>query len=237
MNTIFDIDSFCSGGKRMSKEISKVLKRYVENSPVAREEIRSAVGVDRSTMSRHLNGKIPLTYQKIQSYAQVLGIHVHQLTGVEPIPLIGRTWNTEDMWRVKIFDSLTDTKKYIYPDIGYKKNYAAIMKSPDEQAPWLNNNILIFDANNMKKEVQQEDLERWSFVKYIADGEVRYKICIVYSLAFRPGQPRQYEIYMPHYSVQKREEKSVEVKFICPVKHWVQAVACSKWITKNVGEE
>ena len=111
------------------------------------------------------------------------------------------------------------------------------MKSPDEQAPWLNNNILIFDANNMKKEVQQEDLERWSFVKYIADGEVRYKKCIVYSLAFRPGQPRQYEIYMPHYSVQKREEKSVEVKFICPVKHWVQAVACSKWITKNVGEE
>ncbi len=237
MNSIFDMNSSCVGGKRMSKEISKVLKRYVENSPVAREEIRTAVGVDRSTMSRHLNGKIPLTYQKIQSYAQVLGIHVHQLTGVEPIPLIGKTWNTEDVWRVNIFDTLTDTKKYIYPDIGYKKNYSAILKSPDADAPWLDNNIIIFNADNMKKEVQTEDLEQWSFVKFTVNGEIRYKFGIVYSNAFRPGQPRNYAIHIPFSLKQNREEQHVEVNFICPIKHWVHTAACSKWITKNVEEE
>ena len=47
--------------KRMTKEVAKQLKKFVEQSIYDRETSRSAVGVDRSTMSRPLNGKQAVT--------------------------------------------------------------------------------------------------------------------------------------------------------------------------------
>jgi len=55
------------GSKRVSKELAKQLKHYVEQSMYDKETIRQNVGVNQSTMSKHLNGKISLTYQNIKS--------------------------------------------------------------------------------------------------------------------------------------------------------------------------
>ena len=228
MNLHFDTFGNYTKGKKVTKELSKTLKRYVETSPVSREEIRSAVGVDRSTMSRHLNGKIPLTYQKIQAYANVLGIQMYQLTGIEPMPIIGRTWKTEDRFRVAVYDYHTTKQKYIHPTVGYKKSYAAVIKEKDEFAPWLNGTVFIFDKDDMKKEVTQDQLEQWAFVKYVVDTEIRYKLAIVYSLGFRLGEKRKYEVYMP-YGDKKPHENTAEVEFVCPIRHVVHGAESKHW--------
>ena len=224
--------------KKMSKEISKVLKRYVEQSLLDRETIRAAVGVDRSTMSRHLNGKTPLTQQKIQSYANVLGIHVHQLTGVEPLQIIGHTWTAEDTFKVHVYDA-TQRKKLIYPDVGYKKNYVAICKHEDSNSPWMEGNVYLFDKEDMAKPIPMENLEQWAFIRFEVDGTIRHKLAICYSLAFRPGEKRRYELYHPFQAKSKHSqgENSAIVHFVCPIKHVVHRNESQPWKPVTEGED
>ena len=224
-------------GKRMSKEISKVLKRYVEQSPLDRETIRAAVGVDRSTMSRHLNGKTPLTQQKIQSYANVLGIHVHQLTGVEPLHVIGHTWTAEDHFKVHVYDA-TQKKKLIYPDVGYSKNLVAICKHKDTLSPWMEGTVYLFDKEDMNKPVSIESLEQWAFVRFEVDGTIRHKLAICYSLAFRPGEERRYQLYHPWLANNEHSkgENSAIVHFVCPIKHLIHRTTSKNWKQVTEGE-
>jgi hypothetical protein len=225
----------------MGKEIAKTLKFYVEKSLHDRKTIREAVGVDPSTMSRHLNGKIPLTYNKLRDYSKILGIHLHQLVGVEPIKVIGECWNDEDTNRIRVAQG-TEKDRLIYPKMGFEKEDVCILKGADPQTPWLGHSVVIFNKRNMLEElVDLTRLERWNFVKFEVisgkrAGEQRYKLAIPYSLPFEPGKSRLYRLLTPYKTHDERENEEAAVKLIfnCPIKLWVLVEEFETWNTVTV---
>jgi len=221
------------GKKFMDKEAARLLKRYVDVSHLNREDIRHAVGVDRSTMSRHLNGKTPLTAQKINSYAAVLGIHPHQITGVAPMQVIGHTWEQQDNFKVHVYDA-TQPRKLIYPDVGYFKDQVCITKYRDLYAPWLVGTVFIFNRKEMETEMTHDKCNQWCFVKFKdRKNQVRHKLCIPKALDLVPGKGMHYSLSTPgnffEHSVETDNEGNVEIFFACPINHVVHISQTKNW--------
>ena len=221
----------CLGSsKRMTKEVAKQLKKFVEQSIYDRETIRSAVGVDRSTMSRHLNGKLSLSYNKIQEYSRALGINVHQLIGISPMQVIGRSWETDDVDRVHLYD-IDDDKVLIYPTIGYESDIVCITKCTDSYRPWLSKSVICFSDKNIKnKSVPEDTQEAYCFIKYKSENGAKYKLAIPYKNVPIPGEKPTYSLVSPSKpGVMLKEDQAVEIIYACPILDWVLKAKTVDW--------
>ena len=216
--------------KRMTKEVAKQLKKFVEQSIYDRETIRSAVGVDRSTMSRHLNGKLSLTYNKIEEYSRALGINIHQLIGITPVRVIGRCWEKDDVDRVHLYD-IDDDKTLIYPTIGYDSDIVCVTKDNDNYQPWLNKSVICFSNKNIKNKAVPEDTqETYCFIKYKSGSGSKYKLAIPYKNVPIPGEKPNYSLVSPSKpGVILKEDQAVEIIYACPIFDWVLKAKTVDW--------
>tara|TARA_R100001443_G_scaffold6785_1_gene15858 strand:- start:652 stop:1380 length:729 start_codon:yes stop_codon:yes gene_type:complete len=223
--------------KRMTKEVAKQLKKFVEQSIYDRETIRSAVGVDRSTMSRHLNGKLSLTYNKIEQYSRALDINVHQLIGVSPIRVLGQCWQEKDLDCVAMYD-IDDRPTVIYPTIGYDKDIVCILKKEDSLRPWLSNSVVCFSEKNMReKRIPENMVDTYCFVKYRKENNrTQFKLAIPYVLPLSQDGKRKYSLVSPSTPGQiKQEDQVVDIVYACPILDWVLKAKTKDW--KVVTEE
>ena len=223
--------------KKVSREVARQLKKFVEQSMYDRETIRETVGVDRSTMSRHLNGKIPLTYNKIEQYSRALDINIHQLIGVSPMRVIGQCWENEDVDRVDLFD-IDDEQQLIYPTIGYDRDVVCVIKHDDCQRPWLKKSVVCFSEKNMKEKKAPEDCqENYCFIKYRSGKTSKYKLAIPYQLPPTPGAKRMYSLVSPSTpGTIKKDDQAVEIIYACPILDWVLRAKSQDWKLSTEGK-
>jgi predicted XRE-type DNA-binding protein len=218
------------GSKRVSKELAKQLKHYVDQSMYDKETIRKSVGVNQSTMSKHLNGKISLTYQNIKSYSKALGINIHQLIGVEPIQVIGHTWNTEDVDRIHMYN-IDDKPFWVYPDFGYDSDIVCVLKKEDNIRPWLSSSIICFSKKNMEnKTVTDECQETYCFIKYKVKGQSCFKLGIPYQMPFMADAGKKYTIVSPSRPGSiNTDEQGITIEYACPILDWVLKPKAKLW--------
>ena len=173
--------------KQAFKEKSKSLKEFSEKS-----------GLNRSTISRHLNGKIPITNKNLQKYSAFLGQDPQDFYNKRPIRIIGKVseQHFRGLDRVDIFNK-DDDPYFARLMISAKPNLLAVENLNSRSNVGESGSILTFSEENKVKKIFPDTLEkRLCFLKIKYENIVFHVIGLVDIIA--TGVTKLYYVYPRH---------------------------------------
>ena len=148
------------------KIIAKNIRYAFKESSKTITDFSEAYGINRCTISRHLNGKITITLKNLRKYSSFLNKDIQDFFGTRAIKIVGRITNEDfkGLYKVNVFDE-DDDPKYVELNKSVKVNLVAIENV-------CSGSLLFFlEDNKLKRNFPPELEDKLCFMKIKIKGQ------------------------------------------------------------------
>lgn len=126
------------------------LKEIARNRGLSNKDLANLVGTTKETVSRHMNGRIDISYDFAERYSEILNctpeMIIFKPKGIEVMGRITSTYN------VTTFTEFEDDVKTAIAPFNFPPNSAAILGGNDkDQDFWTDHSLYIFNRAAMKE--------------------------------------------------------------------------------------
>jgi len=191
------------------------LEACIKAAGMKKKDLAAKVGIQDATLSRHINGHVPITIEQAEIYAKILGVSTQKvLFREDPIPIYGQAFIDKDGTTTRTVS--TDITEYIYTKAYAEHDMCGVRWSvhPEFTGVWYEwDNAVQFllrspiDTNT----VHQGCIQNVSCVKIETPVSInpQYPAADIYGGVLYPEPGNRYTIHNPKHDVLLQNQKVV----------------------------